>query len=151
MNIEQALEAMRELGFKPQHQTTGQGWSRAFIHWPQESGIPLSLGRVMFKDGELQHIKWYCTGEADGFHSFKAMQLRIRLFDGATLSQEKWDSIVVNAKAMCAADLKAKQDNRASLPKFSQSGRKIKRGRITGMSLESAIGKLIDIERSLYA
>ena len=59
VTVDNVSELLNRIGCKGEHDAKGAGWHRVYIHVPQDSGIPMSLGRVMFQHGEYMWTHWY--------------------------------------------------------------------------------------------
>lgn len=112
-NVDAMLSAV---GCKAQHEPRGQGWHRVSITVPQPDGVALSIGRVMFKDGEYQHVKWYCPPCTGDIQETDIFWFRWHLLAtwGVILFDQEWDTLVEEAKVKAVTDhVQAVADRRA--------------------------------------
>lgn len=76
------------------------GWSSAFIHLKQaNSRIPLALGKVVFHNGRLSHIKWYCEPDIDDEHGAYYYRLLVYLNSGVVMTDYQFNAFRKTFKA----------------------------------------------------
>lgn len=113
------------IGCVGQHEKRGADWYRCFIHKPQSNGIPLSLGRVMFRNGEYSHTKFYSPPrngdimEKDRIYFNWWVVARL----DRVLTDDEWDFLVHEATQRAHSKRKAKLEARAKLPKIRPNGK----------------------------
>lgn len=118
-------EHLSVFGLTGQHERRGQGWHRTFIHLPQSGGERMSLGRVMFKDGEFSHIKWYVNSHgAIGPLDYYKVGLDVYRRFGLFIDAPAWSDLVERAKAHAVAKRKAKEEWRRNNPRSGASKRR---------------------------
>ena len=111
--------------------TYSKKWFRVFILMKQEdSNIPLSLGRVSFKDGKLEYFKYYKPFEYPlGPEDRIMIRLSFYLETGIYIPIEAYDYFALEAKLKHRRDLESKREWRANNPTPFKT--KIINGKIT--------------------
>jgi hypothetical protein len=117
VRIDNVSELLAAIGCKGEHEKRGQGWHRVFIHAPQkDSDIPLSLGRVMFHNGEFYGVKWY--GSLTGFiqeHDWYYFRWIVYVNTGKFLGVQSWERLKKLAFEKAKADFAERKAKRLEL------------------------------------
>lgn len=145
ITIENVNTRLKLAGCVGIHDKRGANWHRVFIHMQREGKPPLSLGRVMFHEGEFSHVKWYGFPSRGGIQQgdFQVWNIWCALHYNRTLSNDQWEFIVRDATELAKFHRQAKLDARAKLPKFSASGKLKSRPRIAEANPRRYVGELI--------
>lgn len=122
MNLKQINENLAKLGLVSDLQTTGHtDFVRCFVHLPQPSGIPLSLGRITIQNGVYSHCKWYVSqynhhgiNEDLDYYWFAWAHL---IGTDNVITREHWIRIVTKAREMAKEEYEAKKKWREDNPK----------------------------------
>jgi len=128
-------------------ESTNREWWRVFIQVPassRESDYPLTLGRAMFRNGVLTHVKWYNPPENGSIqaHDIYFYNWLLLTQAGVVLSNDNFEELK-NAAAMVAT---SKYDNkvklRSLLPKM-RNNKPIKRKAIQQPNERSAGSSIV--------
>jgi hypothetical protein len=122
MNLNQINENLAKLGLVSDVRATGHtDFVRCFVHCPQPSGIPLSLGRITIQNGVYSHCKWYVSqfnhnglNEEYDYYWFAWGHL---LSTGNVITREFWAQLVAKAREMARAEFERKKQWREDNPK----------------------------------
>ncbi|NOQ30279.1 MAG: hypothetical protein GQ570_04055 [Helicobacteraceae bacterium] len=125
-NIDNLLSIIGCTGY---HQQRGEHWDRVFINVPQESGVPLSLGRVMFENGTFSHVNWYCYPDRgvinDAHRHYFNFYLAVNNLP--ILEDLMWGGFVKSVTNIAQIEYNKKVQAREALPKFKANGKMIRR------------------------
>lgn len=146
ITIDNINERLKLAGCVGIHDKRGANWHRVFIHKVREGQPPLSLGRVMFHDGEYSHVKWYSFPNRGNIQArdFDFWNILSAIHYKRTIGEAQWEFIVREATALAKAHRQIKLDARAKLPKFSASGKLKSRPRIAEANPRRYVGELIE-------
>lgn len=152
---EQVAGVLETLGLRLAGQAghTAHGYSSCFIHQDQPgSSIPLSLGKVVFCNGEYSHLKWYCYPCGDKVdaadRAFYTLDFYLRT--GDLLSDAAWDSLLFEAKTRGAKIYADRLESRNRLPQRGASGNFIKRKAISRPTLVQCIDNVLREWQAYY-
>lgn len=126
VNVQRLL---KQIGCVGDHERKGNDWDRVYIHVPDpDTGIPSSLGRVMFHRGAYSHVKWYIEPKEQLFHWHRYYFNWYRNLKGHELiSEEEWPEFVALAKAKAIMKWEERRALRKDRPTHNANGKKIKR------------------------
>lgn len=128
MNVtpENVGSILSAIGCVPYVQTVAQGWRRVFIHVPQEDGIPLSVGRVMFHNGKFSHVKWYSGPESGDLqdHHLYCFRWNFYISTGVVMLDDMWDLFRKEAKELSLKLYQQRVDARAELNRIKPKKRR---------------------------
>uniref|UniRef100_A0AAU6W1B8 Uncharacterized protein n=1 Tax=Pseudomonas phage Pavpe01 TaxID=3138545 RepID=A0AAU6W1B8_9VIRU len=123
VRIDNVRDILAVFGMVGEHERRGQGWHRTFIHIPQPSGIPLSIGRVMFQDGQYSHIKWYVNSYGDiGPLDFYMFGVTFYIATGIVLDAPAWSDLCDRATTAAQAEYEGKVEQRRLNPAYDRHG-----------------------------
>ncbi|MDH5185433.1 MAG: hypothetical protein OEX12_16255 [Gammaproteobacteria bacterium] len=131
-------EGLQPFGAKLSIQQTGDPrWVRGFIHLSQKDGIPLSLGRVSFFNGDFYGLKWY-GGQAsiNDKHGHLKYGLEYFIRFNVYLTVDRWNAAVTKAKELHQQDLARKIQWRKDNP-IPANRKQKKRKPLEGRSAEA--------------
>lgn len=126
----QAIDAILDaIGCDAQHQPKGQGWHRCYMHLRQLDGVPVSLGRVMFRFGKFTHIKWYVSPQNGELIHWHLHYFNFLLYThlGELLDAPAWADLVERSNDLAKERRQHKLQKRAELPTHRPDGKKISR------------------------
>lgn len=120
MNItpENVHELLASIGCKGDHEQKRGDWFRVYIHAPNdETGVPLSLGRVMFEHGAFKWVKWYSEPGSGDVQDFDRVWCAWHALTIAnkTISDEAWALLKQSAHAEAREKFEGRRASRGML------------------------------------
>lgn len=146
IRIDTISSILESIGCKSDHQPKGQGWHRVFIHLPQPDGIPVSLGRVMFKHGEYKWVKWYSPPVEGDLQDWDVVWFdwHMMLMLGRRMGDQMWQEIRHAAVARARQEFELKKEARAQLNETRKAeGKKVRTGKLAPPNPRRAACKIM--------
>lgn len=146
ITIENVCSILESIGCKGEHDAKGQGWHRVYIHLPQADGVPVSLGRVMFEDGEFRWVKWYSPPSRGDLQEFDAVYFNwhLRIILDKCMGVKSWQRLKEKSASLACEQFEARKKAREELnANRKANGKKVRTGKIAPVNQCNAARKIV--------
>lgn len=146
ISIENVCGILESIGYRGEHDAKSQGWHRVYIHLPQAGGVPVSLGRVMFEDGEFRWVKWYAPPDRGDLQEFDKVYfdwyLRITL--DKCMGMKSWQRLKEKSQRLAREQFWARKNAREELNvNRKANGKKARSGKVAPVNQRNAARKIV--------